>query len=80
MYPWNEAKARHKSGQLRKLSLVFWLFFLKTLKKIKTQPRIDAWPNQTFCPTEFIKITEELGNWKFVVYMKVDQNKPIGFQ
>ena len=32
-HPWNEAEIRHKSRQLRKLSLVFWLFFLKTLKK-----------------------------------------------
>ena len=41
-HPWNEAEARHKSRQLGKLSLVFGLFFLKSLKKIKTQPRIDA--------------------------------------
>ena len=71
-HPWNEAEIRHKSRQLRKLSLVFWLFFLKTFKKIETHLGIDAWPlkrpNQTFCPTEFIKTTAELGNCKFFIW------------
>ena len=69
-HPWNEAEIRHKSRQLRKLSLVFWLFFLKTFKKIETHLGIDAWPlkrpNQTFCPTEFIKTTAELGIVNFL--------------
>lgn len=62
-YPWNEAKARHKSGQLRKLSLVFWLFFLKTLQKIKTQPRID--PDLTRLSVQ-LNLSKQLGSWGIV--------------
>ena len=65
-HPWNEAEIRHKSRQLRKLSLVFWLFFLKTLKKrLNRESMPDLWKDLTRLSVQ-LNLSKQLGSWGIV--------------
>ena len=65
-HPWNEAEIRHKSRQLRKLSLVFWLFFLKTLKKrLNRESMPDLWKDLTRLSVQ-LNLSKQLRSWGIV--------------